>query len=339
MNKQTALNTCFPGNFVWRVQDHHLPFPKTNTNKQALLMLATVVGIVFVPAKMGYSQGLVYVPNSTKRVCQLTGDFDRTTRMPTINQTKKRFGVVATDLGYSFEHKGQLYFLFGDTWGRRGAWDAVAWTNSQDPQKIRLEFHRGKDGKWIPPKVPGISQKAFEIPSGGFSLGDTMYVVFTTDHSPKKVMGRSVLCLSHDDGKNFQRLYELSRDKFINVSFWSVGGWLYICGSGEYRKSSPYLARVRPKKIQDRSSIQYFAGRNAKGKVTWSPEETDATRLFRHDVIGEFSIAYLEPVKRYVMLYGSSKPRGITMRSAKTLWGPWSKGTVVFEPRRDKGYG
>ena len=37
-------------------------------------------------------------------------------------------GVAATDLGSSFEHKGKLYFLFGDTHGRPSDRDAVAWT-------------------------------------------------------------------------------------------------------------------------------------------------------------------------------------------------------------------
>ena len=73
---------------------------------------------------------LEYVTNSTKRICQLTGDFDRTAKIPTLSQTGKRFGVEATDLGSSFEHKGKLYFLFGDTQGRPGARDAVAWTTS-----------------------------------------------------------------------------------------------------------------------------------------------------------------------------------------------------------------
>ncbi len=282
---------------------------------------------------------LVYVPNSTKKVCQLTGDFDRAAGIPTLSQTGKRFGVLATDLGSSFEHKGQLYFLFGDTWGRPADRDAVAWTKSADPEKIILDFHQGKDGKWLPPTVPGIRQGAFEIPSGGISITDTMYVVFTTDHTAEKVMGRSVVASSHDDGRTFKMLYELSRDKFINVSFWSAGGWLYIYGSGEYRKSSVYLARVKPADIRDRSKLQYFGGTDPNTQPQWFPKEAAAVPLFQHNVVGEFSVAYLEPVKRYVMLYNSGKPRGITMRSAEAPWGPWSRGTVVFEPWRDKGYG
>jgi hypothetical protein len=305
----------------------------------SVLLAAVAAGLGISSAPAADRDELVYVPNSTRRVCQLTGDFDRAAGAPTLSQTGKRFGVVGTDLGSSFEHKGKLYFLFGDTWGRPGDRDAVAWTGSFNPEKILLHFHRGEDGKWVPPTVPGIRQGAFEVPSGGVSLAGAMYVVFTTDHSARKVMGRSVLARSHDDGRTFKVLYELSRDKFINVSFWSAGGWLYLYGGGEYRKSSVCLARVKPADIGSRSRLRYFSGLGPDRQPRWSPREADAVPLFRHDVVGEFSVAYLEPVKRYVLLYNSAKPRGITLRSAGAPWGPWSRGTVVFEPWRDKGYG
>src|SRR5262249_24479568 len=132
---------------------------------------------------------------------------------------------------------------------------------------------------------------------------------------------------------------ELSRTKFINVSFWPAGGWLYVYGSGEYRKSSVCLARVRPADIGDRSRLEDFGGLGPGGRARWARRGAGAGPLFRHDVVGECSVAYLEPVKRYVMLYNSARPRGITMRSAETPWGPWSRGTVVFGPWRDRGYG
>ena len=284
---------------------------------------------------------LRYVAGSTKKVGQLTGDFDRGLDRPTLSQTGKRYGVIGTDLGSSFEHRGRLYFLFGDTFGRPGDWDALAWTTNTDPEQIVLDFHKDTDGKWLPPKVPGISQKEFEIPGGGVSVAGTMYVVFTTDHTRKKVMGRSVLAASADDGQSFTALYDLSRDKFINVSICPAEGWLYIYGSGEYRASSVCLARVRPGDIQDRSKLEYFTGKGPEGASSWAGQETNAINLFHHDVVGEFSVTYLEPVKRYVMLYNHNvgQPRGIIMRSAASPSGPWSEGVVIFEPWRDEGFG
>ena len=282
---------------------------------------------------------LVAIPNSTQKVCQLTGDFDRQKNIATRSETGKRFGVVGTDLGSSFEHKGQLYFLFGDTWGRPGDSDVLAWSTSTDPAKIVLEFHLADDGKWLPLTVPGIKRGAFEVPSAGISVAGVMYIVCTTDHSPQKVMGRSVFASSHDNGRTFKLLHELSRDKFINVAFCLADEWLYIYGSGDYRKSSVCLARVKSGDIGDKSKREFFAGFGPRGASLWLAKESDAVTLFQHNVVGEFSVAYLAPVKRYVMLYNSEQPRGIMMRSAVSPCGPWSEAAVIFDPWRDQGYG
>jgi hypothetical protein len=58
--------------------------------------------------------------------------------------------------------------------------------SSKNPDRIDLEFFKDRDGKWLPPTVLGISQGAFEVPSGGVSVGDEIFVAFTTDHTPKK---------------------------------------------------------------------------------------------------------------------------------------------------------
>jgi hypothetical protein len=307
--------------------------------RRSVGLLAFAAAVVSYPVAAAEHRELDYVPNSTKRVCQLTGDVDRATGLPTLSQTHKRFGMLATDLGSSFEHKGKLFFLFGDTCGRPGDRDVLAWTTSTNPEKIVLDLYTEPDGKWLRLTVPGIKQGAFEVPSGGISIGDVIYVVCTTDHAEQKTMGRSVLACSQDDGRTFKQLYELSRGKFINVSLLIVDGWLYIFGSGDYRKSSVYLARTRPGEIGDVAALRYFSGVGPDGQPKWVPREAEATVLFRHDEIGEFSVAYLPPVKRFAMLYNAMAPRGITMRSAEQPWGPWSEGTVIFGPWRDQGYG
>jgi hypothetical protein len=152
-------------------------------------------------------------------------------------------------------------------------------------------------------------------------------------------MGRSVLASSHDDGRTFKLLNELSRTNFINVSFWLTEEWLYIYGSGEYRKSNVFLARVKPAHLADHSSLEFFEGLGPQGQPRWSAKEADALPLFQHPQVGEFSVSYLKPLQRYVLLYNAAKPRGITLRSAEAPWGPWSEGTVLFEPDRDNGYG
>jgi hypothetical protein len=62
---------------------------------------------------------VVYVPGSTQKLCQVTGEFDLQTRQPTINRTSSRFALAATDTRQSFEHDGLVYFLFGDSFTGR----------------------------------------------------------------------------------------------------------------------------------------------------------------------------------------------------------------------------
>ncbi|MBN1589410.1 MAG: DUF4185 domain-containing protein [Pirellulales bacterium] len=288
---------------------------------------------------------LAYEVGSTVKVCQLTGDLDRQTKQSTLSRTATTAGVAATDLGSSFEHDGRLFFLFGDTWrepdGRdaRIARDALAWTDSREPTKIKLDFLRGPNGKWLPLDVPGISLGPFEVPANGVSIDGKMYVVFATDSRRPKLFGRSVLAVSDDNGKTFTQVYQLSDDKFRVVALWKSDPWLYLFGISEYRRSSVSLARVKLKQIRDHDAIRYFQGTDANGRPRWSNQEQDSTVLFRHDVVGEHSVAYCPSVKRYVMLYNSTKPRGIVMRSAPEPWGPWSDLEIIFDPWKDKGYG
>jgi hypothetical protein len=286
---------------------------------------------------------LEFVAGSTAKVGQLTGDIDRQTGQPTLSRTESRAGVAGTDLGSSFEHRGKLVFLFGDTWSAAdapGNKDALAWTNSDDPHRLDLEFPTGDDGRWRPLTVPGVNSGAFEIPSHGFSVDGRMYVLFATDWSPKrKTMRRSVLAASQDEGRTFRSVYEFSVGKFINAAFWPSGEWIYAFGSGHYRQSSVCLARIPRRQVETREALEYLVSVANDGRPQWATRETEATPLFQHDVVGELSVAWCEPVKRYIMLYNSSQPRGIVLRSALQPWGPWSEPKVIFDPWKDGGYG
>ncbi len=187
----------------------------------------------------------------TRRVGQLTGEASEW------NRTETLAGLRGTDLGVSFEHKGAVYFLFGDTW--RTSWqpacgdknddlDAVASTTDRAAYDgLKLTFNGeivGREGdRWkvksLPPRLfeggQPVGQGGFEVPMEGFSHEGKMWVFFTngTRHFAIRrhpngsgtidadVMSRSLLAVSTDeghDGYSFDVQYEFSRDKFINVS-------------------------------------------------------------------------------------------------------------------------
>ena len=164
----------------------------------------------------------------THKIVQLTGQFDRQgwdgTGTPPFahNQTETQFRVRGTDLGSSFVHKEQTFFLFGDTWrvGQRPEdqdLDSIAFTTDTNPDHgLGLRFLDR------PPLIhPPVPQNGFNVPLDGVSVNQSMFVFFSTDaHFPdgRALMGRSILTRSNNDGLDFEFLYEFSRDKFINVS-------------------------------------------------------------------------------------------------------------------------
>ena len=289
-----------------------------------------------------------------RKVSQITGETDRQRGIPTDNRTESRVGLRGVDLGASFEHRGRLVFLFGDTWpvgpntlDRPVDGDAIAFSSDRNPDDgLTLDFLTAADGKYAAVRIPGVSLGGFEVPNGGFSANGHMYAVYTTDHSrgPRgEVMGRSVLARS-DDGRAWTRVYDLSREHFINVSPAVVDARdtpglpadrgrfvLMWAGGKEYRRSSPRLACVPIAQVEDRTAIRYWT---AKG---WSERESDAEPVVRHDEVGELSVAYCEPLGRWLMAYNSGNPRGILLRTAERAVGPWSDAVTLFDPK--EGYG
>ena len=72
-----------------------------------------------------------YVPTSTHRVRQPTGDYDPE-GLPHINNTAE-WGVVGTDLGVPVEHREKLYIFFGDVMEFDDA-TPIAYTTELDPE-------------------------------------------------------------------------------------------------------------------------------------------------------------------------------------------------------------
>ena len=270
------------------------------------------------------------VPGSVEKVAQITGETDRQLGTPTKNQTISRYGLWGTDLGASFEHEGKLVFLFGDTWPSEGNTpyrtvdsDSVAFSEDTNPDDgLTLDFVKAADGKYHTVNVPGIPFAAFAVPNGGFSYGGYMYAFFTTDIEGSPIgitMGRCVL-LRSKDAKKWELVSTISTGKFINVSPQIVdaasvpglpvkeGKVLLMWGaSREYRRSNPYLAYMPvDDKIGDRAGIRYWAGENQ-----WHRDESEARALFHHPMIGEISVAWCEPIKRWLMTYNVEQPRSV----------------------------
>jgi hypothetical protein len=295
---------------------------------------------------------VTYIAGSTRKIEQLIGNTDFQWRTSTPNRTQTRYGITGSDLGVPFAHNGLTYVLFGDTQGGvSGDRDPIAFTADTDPEDgILLNFVTNSLAVWRPITIPGISQGAFEVPMDGVSVSNRMYVYHTTDHSALVTMGRSVVAVSTNDGRDFELLYTLSTTHFINVSVNKVnlhdwpgfpqaeGEGLVLFGSGSYRASDVRLAFQPANAIEDVSSLKYFTGLDTAGNPQWSASEFEAIALFDQACVGELSVGWNKFIRRWVMLYNCESPRGINYRTARQPWGPWSQPQVLFEPWNDLGY-
>ena len=255
-----------------------------------------------------------YVTGSTQKVCQLVGETDREFNKPTVNQTESRFGLTGNDLGYSFEHNGKLFFLFGDSMptptfnGKPNLGkdpprtpddnDAIAYTTDTSvDQCLKLNFITDSIGAYKNPVVlnaqgqPAITLRAFEIPVAGISDGGKMYVIFATDHlsAASNFSTRTVVGESDDNANTFHYLYDFSKGpgaKFINVSIAAGNdGYLYFWGTQGgtlYRKGPPFLARKQVGSMNSLNGIEYLQTVKPDGTPVFAPGENEATPLF-HD--------------------------------------------------------
>jgi hypothetical protein len=294
---------------------------------------------------------------NTHRICQLTGEFDRTgwngVGAPNYahNRTGSAYQIRGTDLGVSFPHRGRTYLMFGDTFrdNQPDGWDAldlIAYTNDVNPvDGLDVAFF------YQPPRISdGIAQGAFDVPLDGVSAGDHMYVFFSTDHvsyGSNEVMGRSVLTRCDDDGFAFAFIREFSRYKFVNVSIQRgsldqgsaerIGlpagtDVLWVWGSGRYRSSDVYLAVVPFAQLEPGPfDVRYFAGNRE--TPSWSANEEDATALFASGSVGELSVRWHASLSRYLATFNADNPGGINLHSAQTPWGPWTPAPLMlFDP-------
>jgi len=248
-------------------------------------------------------------------------------------------GMSGTDLGVSFPQGDRLVFLFGDSWTLdRQDWDhdSVAFTKlaplGDALPELRWSTQASGRFRTLAPK--DMVQRGMDVPVEGVVVDGRTYVFFSSGfHDKRKVHSHSMLVHGKDDDlRELELDHRVETKKFVNVSvIEGDADVLWIYGTGAYRKSSVFLARVARDRLADRSSWRYWP--------EFSPNEADARPLVHSDCIGELSVRRVPGSDVICMAYNASQPRGIHLRTATSPTGPWSDPEVIFDPFRDAGYG
>ena len=288
----------------------------------------------------------------------------------TDNRTHSRFNLRGTDLGIPVAHGADLYFFFGDSAGRT-IWplgpeslpDAVGYSGvgltatSADPSTLckdlkfltvpgKADFagaamtppagrsinefiHNpsGPRGKNMFPNLPGD----FEVPSGAFSYGGSIYVFYTIiNHDPFEMRGAYLAkwgSPSTGGQPNYKILHHIDqrfddkgpmRGDFVNIAPLVHGEYLYLYGTGKYRKSSVSLARKKLVDLEKEGGYQRFD----QATKTWIAANLPGSPVITTPAGGELSVAYYPEIKKFMTL--DSEGGIIMARFADAPEGPWS---------------
>jgi hypothetical protein len=272
-------------------------------------------------------------------------------------------GVGGTDLGFSVNHNGKTYFLFGDTFsGDRpddgGDWrnNVMAYTTDTTPQNgITFDGWITRSNGTARQVITPGNQPVTYIPTGGISVGDKLYswymnVVDWDDWSLSHAglawwregdsqftvvpnykfenpLGGDYSWGAGTQGGNFGMVAASYRSPLENVD----DDYIYIWGTPGGREGGVKLARVLPSQIENLSAYRYFQYVSPFGTPLWTTQESTATKIVTSGV-GEMSVMYNEAVGAWTMMYisGGSQP-DFEIRQAPDPWGPWSDPITVAD--------
>jgi hypothetical protein len=189
------------------------------------------------------------------------------------------------------------------------------------------------------PNLPGD----FEVPSGAFSYGGSVYIFYTTVVGPKTVdMKGSYLvrwAVPATTGiPSYDILYPVDErfddagamgGGFVNVAAEVAPPYVYLFGTGDYRKSPITLARKRLDSLATPGGFERF---DATSK-TWSEQPRANAPIVADPVNGELSVRYFPEIGRWMMLNQEASPtmNRIVAHFASAPEGPWSDGVVVAD--------
>ncbi|GAA2062160.1 DUF4185 domain-containing protein [Williamsia deligens] len=263
-----------------------------------------------------------------------------------INDTVRRFGVVGTDLGVTWDDgRGGILAAFGDTAnfdGRAllrgnlyGFRSNVLLRSTDRDLSNGMYFDSGvlsRPGLAKQVLVPEYRREITVLPTGGIAANGRQYMTYMAvkrwGGPGEWVTDRAGVAYSDDDGRNWVRPPEAIRpnvggnSNFQMSALLKVGDTIYVYGTPSGRFGAVRLARVPASKMTDLGSYEYFSA----GK--WVRGDVDAATPIIGAPTGEMSVAYNAYLGKYVSLATSNT---IVARTASSPEGPWSRPVALLK--------
>src|SRR5690606_14072825 len=263
------------------------------------------------------------------------------------NRTDERFGVHATDLGVVWDAgDGRVCIAFGDTYGRGWGGDGpgpaeadwrrntLAYSGDRElATGLRLDSMVTRpDGTARQVLPSGAGREVTVVPNTGVAGGGRPYL---PDMSVRRWGEPGVwrtnyagIAVSDDGGGTWDKPRSArwsnwwGRDRFQLGAFAPAGERMYLLGTTNGRYGEAYLARADSAELPEVRAFEYWTGSG------WSRHQGAAAPVLDGPV-GEMSAGFHTVLGRWLLLHLDVRRRGIVLRSAETLVGPWTSGEVV----------
>lgn len=278
------------------------------------------------------------------------------------NQTIERFNVSGTDLGIMWDNnQNEILMAFGDTVGDCD----VPGEDWRSNVLFRSDDHNLADGMRIsssPLDGPNHSRQVISglfgvppgspieftvIPTAGVSVGADQYARYMSvrswDTPGNWTTNYSGLARSTDNGETWTTEASTARvnipgldipglpgvspgnENFQQSAYFpGSGGWIYEFGTASGRFGPARLARVQGAQINDLAAYEYWNG------TAWVPEIADASPVIP-GTVSELSVEWNNFLGKYVAMY-TEPQRGLVIRQADNLEGPWSGMQTLLNP-------
>lgn len=258
------------------------------------------------------------------------------------SSTDDRWNIIGTDLGFSFEHKGETMVVFGDTWG----WDGVEgddWrsnvmvTVEQNPEHgwIITDAITNEIGfaKELLPSLKRPEREYTVIPTTGISVGDRMYLHYMSVRDWDKqwwgykepLINGSGFAYSDDDGQTWVKdevAFWEGDSNFAHASMVEHDGYIYVFGTTADRFGPLQIFRVKGEDLLHPDQYRYWDGDD------WNPDPATAVDIVPWP-IGEFAVRWSEYHERWFLMYKNEKTHNVVLRTAEALTGPWDDERII----------
>ncbi|MBI5621431.1 DUF4185 domain-containing protein [Candidatus Falkowbacteria bacterium] len=245
----------------------------------------------------------------------------------------RAIGIAGTDLGIGFIRNNSLLLFFGDVNGgpdnKNIAASAVAIAPKSDTPAcadfIWSKFQPLKSAKQIGTDIS-------TVPSGVIQIGDAVYIfamrMMNWDFLNKKGNHGYGMLFKSKGSDNFQSTHTLWAKDSLHMNTAPVLGTLpdgapvvYLYLTGEYRKSSIYLAYVAPDQIENKEAYHYYPD--------WTTTINRARPLINARA-GELSAVYNPTLKQYLLMFSnySLSNGGLKLYTADQPQGPFTEYTL-----------